>query len=330
MQTLPTNYLTFKLRRLQPFEGWAPRGDELSFALITGGRGCYGTGASFLKVAIGDLLVLNAQPNGKLTPQNGELLFWEFSLRLEHLLPLFSAEEICMLQGFWERFRRTKLYRASSPLAKQCHDLAESAPPPGNLDHRSHTLRVAAAVLTLEFLNARTQRNNLKPSQGCLAGKFEELSAIDMLTLSIEDLAKKFRCSRRHLSRLFHQQFGYSVSALRMELRLLKAVSLLRDPAAKVITVAEQCGFNHLGLFNNCFKRRFGQSPGQWRKTDSANAIEPRSSRPTYSANGSPDESASITASQTKGHQILREMCSDGVKKLRMSANTCYQSVATP
>jgi hypothetical protein len=43
-------------------------------------------------------------------------------------------------------------------------------------------------------------------------------------------------------------------------------VSLLRNPDAKVINVAQECGFNHLGLFNTCFKRRFGCSPGQWRK----------------------------------------------------------------
>jgi hypothetical protein len=51
-----------------------------------------------------------------------------------------------------------------------------------------------------------------------------------------------------------------------MEIRLLKAVSLLRNPREKVINVAEQCGFNHLGLFNTCFKKRYGTSPGQWRK----------------------------------------------------------------
>ncbi len=50
-------------------------------------------------------------------------------------------------------------------------------------------------------------------------------------------------------------------------MRLLKAVSLLVDPDAKIIHVAEKCGFNHLGLFNTCFKKRFGSSPGQWRKS---------------------------------------------------------------
>ena len=95
---------------------------------------------------------------------------------------------------------------------------------------------------------------------------FEELSATELLTLSVGDMAHKFSCSRRHLNRLFHQHFGCSVAALRMEMRLLKALSLLRDPDVKIINVAEQCGFNHLGLFNACFKKRFGNTPGQWRK----------------------------------------------------------------
>ena len=95
---------------------------------------------------------------------------------------------------------------------------------------------------------------------------FEELSATELLNLSVGDMANKFSCSRRHLNRLFHQHFGYSVASLRMEMRLLKALTLLRDPDVKIIHVAKQCGFNHLGLFNACFKKRFGKAPGQWRK----------------------------------------------------------------
>jgi transcriptional regulator GlxA family with amidase domain len=96
---------------------------------------------------------------------------------------------------------------------------------------------------------------------------FEKLSASELINLSVGELADRFSCSRRHLNRLFHQHFGVSVAALRMEMRMLKAISLLRDADVKIINVAEQCGFNHLGLFNTCFKRRFGTSPGQWRKS---------------------------------------------------------------
>jgi AraC-like DNA-binding protein len=133
-------------------------------------------------------------------------------------------------------------------------------------DHRSQMLRIAAAVLSVEFLNARGHQSGFVRAEDHAIQVFESLSADELLMLSVGELAIRFSCSRRHLNRLFHQHFGVSVGRLKMEMRLLKAISLLRDPDAKIINVAGQCGFNHLGLFNTCFKRRFNSSPGQWRK----------------------------------------------------------------
>jgi AraC-like DNA-binding protein len=95
---------------------------------------------------------------------------------------------------------------------------------------------------------------------------FQSLSETDFLSLSVPELAARFGCSRRHLTRLFHQFFGSSIAEFRMELRLMKVASLLRNPNVKIINIAEQCGFNQLGHFNSCFKRRFGVSPARWRK----------------------------------------------------------------
>jgi len=167
----------------------------------------------------------------------------------EHLFPLFAIGEICMLQNTTGNFNGSKLYPASSSLAQECHRLVETAPPQGNVDHRSQMLRLAAAVLTVEFQNARSRQNGFVRMEDHMMQVFEELSTTELLTLSVGDMANKFSCSRRHLNRLFHQYFGCSVASLRMEMRLLKALALLRVPSAKIINVAEQCGFNHLGLF---------------------------------------------------------------------------------
>jgi two-component system response regulator YesN len=94
---------------------------------------------------------------------------------------------------------------------------------------------------------------------------FEELSATEFSTLSVEDMAHKFGYSRRHLNRLFHEQFGCSITSLRMEKRLMKALALLRDPELRIYDVAKQCGFSHLGLFHTSFKKRFAKSPGECR-----------------------------------------------------------------
>jgi AraC-like DNA-binding protein len=151
----------------------------------------------------------------------------------------------------------------------------EEVPSQLDLEQRGHLLRVAAAILNEEFRAAHHQRVSLGQVEERVIRVFEQLSVDQLLGLSVDELAAKFGCSRRHLNRLFHQYFGFSVGALRMEMRLLKAVSLLRDIDAKVINVAAQCGFNHLGLFNTCFKRRFTVSPGRWRKQAALGKIRP-------------------------------------------------------
>jgi transcriptional regulator GlxA family with amidase domain len=140
-------------------------------------------------------------------------------------------------------------------------------PPQLNLEHRSQLVRLVSAILSAELKTVQSSRVGFVRIEDRMLQVFERLSVVELSTLSVGELADKFRCSRRHLNRLFHQHFGCSVAALRMEMRLLKAASLLRDPDAKIINVAGDCGFSHLGLFNTCFKRRFGTSPGRWRKT---------------------------------------------------------------
>lgn len=268
------NYLTLRLVRLQRPDEWNDTEDGLSFILMKGGRGTYTTRNQHWDLASGDVVVAGSAPGAKLTTRE-EAVFWEFTVCLVHLMPLFSPEEISLLQTIVDDLRKCKQYASASPLAQECHRLAESAPPAGNIDHRSQMLRVAAAVLAREISQARTHRNTVIRSDKGVARVFESLSIDELLTFSVGDLAAKFNCSRRNLNRLFHQHFGHSVAALRMEIRLLKAVSLLRNPETKVIDVAEQCGFNHLGLFNKCFKRRFGSSPGRWRKTGSPADLQP-------------------------------------------------------
>lgn len=262
------SHLTLRLIRLRGVDKWRPSAPGLWFLFLRGGSGNYMAGSVKQRLRQGDVLVLNGLAGGEIRGAGaGELAFSCFSASVEYMYPLFSVSEISLMQNVVESFKGIKLHPADSPLAVECHRLVSSAPPQLNLDHRSHLLGVVAAVLREEFKSLQLQRHRVGfvSMEEHLLQVFEKLSANDLLNLSAVELADKFGCSRRHLNRLFHQHFGFSIAALRMEMRMLKAVSLLRESAAKVINVAEQCGFNHLGLFNKCFRRRFGASPGQWR-----------------------------------------------------------------
>jgi len=273
---LSNDYLTLKLRRLKGAEEMGLGGRGLLFVIFKGGEGSCSSGSSMHPLRAGDVLVVDSASPGCLQARaHGETVFWFFMAEFEHMFPLFSGREICLLQKVAQGFKSGRIYPGSSPVAKECLRLVEEVPVQFSLDHRSHVLRIVSAILTAEFKAVQPKMVDFAPMRDHVLQVFERLGTNELLNLPVGELAGKFNCSRRHLNRLFHQHFGLSVAALRMEMRLLKAVSLLVDPDAKIIYVAEKCGFNHMGLFNTCFKRRFGASPGQWRKVITQARKEP-------------------------------------------------------
>jgi AraC-like DNA-binding protein len=332
-------HLTLRLIRLVGEKKWETQGAGLCFVFIRGGAGKFAMGSFSQKLCPGDVLVLNGKNNCKIGAiGNGELVLFSVSVLIEHMFPLFSANEISLLQSLTGSFSPMKFHSADSPLAVECHRLVGNAPPPFSLDHRAHLLRIVAVILEEEFKLLQRGRSGFISAEEHLIQVFEKLSAKDLLTLPTEELSVKFGCSRRHLSRLFHQQFGFSVATLRMELRMFRAISLLRDANAKVGYVAEQCGFNHLGLFNTCFKRRFGTSPGRWRTQNlrSQAATTPQADEQTTGA-AKPNDglmSGVIKSAETptfrlkNGSRLRNTQVSNGLEKIIATAMPSPQASA--
>ena len=263
---LDQDYLALRLVRLKSPEQWIHRQNGLHFLFAKAGAGEYTSGAATQELVSGSVLVVDGAMPGVVSATNSEVVFWSFSLRLEHLFPLFTCREITLLRSASEKFKEAKLYSPSSSAAVQCHKQIGEVPPQFTLEHRAHLLRIAAAVLAEEFKALQQRRAGYMRIEEHITQLFEQLSAEDLIELSVQDLADKCGCGRRHLGRLFHQHFGFSVAALRMEMRLIKAITFLRDPHEKITSVAQRCAFNHLGLFNTCFRRRFGMTPSEWRQ----------------------------------------------------------------
>ena len=94
----------------------------------------------------------------------------------------------------------------------------------------------------------------------------EQVSAADVLNRSPRELAAVLGCTQAELNTVVRARFGRSVVGLRLELRLLEAARLLRQPGATVASVTEQCGFGNARLFAVCFQKRFAMTPSQWRR----------------------------------------------------------------
>lgn len=223
------------------------------------------TGSAEYPFSQGDVLVLGPSVECRLAAaEQTEVTAAGFTVLSQHLFPLVSGVQLRLVLSYFEELDRPKVYAASSPIAAECHRRIRGVPSEPSFDQRCLLLGIAGYLLEIEL--AKAPRSGSIRTEQQVKQILGRLSVAEIAALSVEDLAERFSCSRRQLNRIFQKHLGISVSALTMEMRLLNAGSLLRDPELKIIHIAEQCGFNHLGLFNACFKRRFGMSPSQYRK----------------------------------------------------------------
>ena len=70
-----------------------------------------------------------------------------------------------------------------------------------------------------------------------------------------------------HLSRLFRRHYGCGFQRYLQDLRLYKAAHLLHESRLPVQGIARRVGYADVSRFGQHFRRRFSQSPGEWRRT---------------------------------------------------------------
>ncbi len=83
----------------------------------------------------------------------------------------------------------------------------------------------------------------------------------------LESLAGKFPYSLSSIRRIFKDETGVSVMQYLTNLRMEKAMQLLKNPALSVEAVALSVGYSNLYYFSNAFKTRTGKSPSAYRSS---------------------------------------------------------------
>ena len=84
--------------------------------------------------------------------------------------------------------------------------------------------------------------------------------------ITIDALAERASCSRRHFGRLFRQVFGTTPAHFVEELRLTQAQQHLSNPRNSLKGVAASVGFKSVDAFSRAFERRFGIRPSDCRQ----------------------------------------------------------------
>ena len=96
-----------------------------------------------------------------------------------------------------------------------------------------------------------------------------ELLSQGDVRLSLRTLASRCGASEAHLSRMFTQQIGVSVSRYRNSMRLERFLDYYRQPDQRTITEAVYAaGFGSYAQFHRVFTQVYGSSPREFLKLD--------------------------------------------------------------
>ncbi len=84
--------------------------------------------------------------------------------------------------------------------------------------------------------------------------------------LTAADVAREVGLSASHLGRLFASEYGITLYAYILGLKLDTAKTLLRGTTMQVAEVAHALRFTDEHYFSNVFKKKTGVTPGEWRR----------------------------------------------------------------
>lgn len=84
--------------------------------------------------------------------------------------------------------------------------------------------------------------------------------------ITVNEMANECYYSKSHFMKFFKDSMGMGFIQYLNEYRLNIACQMLRESSDSILNIAAMTGFDHLSYFNRIFKRKYGVTPGEFRK----------------------------------------------------------------
>ncbi|MCX7711476.1 MAG: helix-turn-helix domain-containing protein [Clostridia bacterium] len=78
----------------------------------------------------------------------------------------------------------------------------------------------------------------------------------------------KYYLSKEYLSKMFKEEFGYSIYEYVLKVRMDKAKEMMADPNVKIQTVSDLLGYKDNNYFSRAFKTYYGMAPSEYRERE--------------------------------------------------------------
>ena len=132
-------------------------------------------------------------------------------------------------------------------------------------------------IYTLALFSLLQNINDIPPSQACtfftetqvdIAKRVEKIITSDLRQHHPAwELAAQFSVSETSLKNYFRGVFGQNISIYLREVRMKKAAELLTSTRLSVAEIAELVGYMNQSKFASVFKKQFGLSPLEYRRS---------------------------------------------------------------
>lgn len=148
-------------------------------------------------------------------------------------------------------------------------------------DMKSYYLSVS---LLMKSMTVKQYLSNLLISIGMIAGHYQSTKEssntalrdriIDYVSENVSNhelclamIADALSASEKYISRYFKDQTGQNLIAYIEELRMKKAIEMILNTDMPLKLIADEVGYVNNNTFYKAFKRKYGISPGEYRRT---------------------------------------------------------------
>jgi AraC family L-rhamnose operon transcriptional activator RhaR/AraC family L-rhamnose operon regulatory protein RhaS len=255
--------------------------------IITQGRGHHVTGEDSWELTAGDVFVIGgARPHDYLNMDNLcliNILYEPDRLGLNYL-------DLPSIGGYHALFTLEPAFRGQHQFKSRLHLLAKDLAIAvelvdrleGELKRREAGFGFMATALFMQLIGflSRCYMQSQHPDGCALLRIGEAISHMESHfdePMCLETLAKIARMPKRSFLRAFHLATGTSPVAYVIQLRILRAASLLREKNSSITDIAFDVGFGDSNYFTRQFRKVQGVSPRDYRRIGSIGKSFPNS-----------------------------------------------------
>ena len=247
--------------------------DEVEIIYIKKGRGRVTLDFTSLYVEAGDIIIVSPGQLHAIGPAEDSM---EYENIIFHPQILLSKQtDTCSTDYFSPLMDGTLtipvLYQPGDPYYKEISACVDANDEISKTNPPAYQLFIKSQLFMLFYIlfNKCSSRNAQKKDYKSLEKmklilKFVENNYMEKIT--IEDVAKEVNLSQSHFMKYFKNTMGTSFIDYLNEYRLTMASRLLISSDSSILDIAAEVGFDNLSYFNRSFKKRFQQTPREYRK----------------------------------------------------------------